>query len=312
MGFKKNINSQKFNWLVLIITNLVLVVLMDIAVGIGYKKINGYPWYYIWKYGVKSDRDYNSSYRIKSYRYHHDFIKNVNSKDNARWGERVYSVITNSLGFRDGINRQVPLQSEKKRLIFIGDSFTEGIGLNYEKTFMGLIDNALKKKYSVLNAGVSSYSPIIYWKKVEDLINITRLEFDELIVYLDISDIQDEALSYKLNKNWVVKAVKGQIGDRDKPMLQSEFRKENTILWAWLRDLTKREKKSLSKKPISKEKKVYTYRDSIDHHRSSWTFDSNVYKEYGERGLNISSKYMEKLLQFLRKHKIEMTLAIYP
>ena len=114
MGFKKNINSQKFNWLVLIITNLVLVVLMDIAVGIGYKKINGYSWYYIWKYGVKSDRDHNSSYRIKSYRYHHDFIKNVNSKDNARWGERVYSVITNSLGFRDGINRQVPLQSEKK------------------------------------------------------------------------------------------------------------------------------------------------------------------------------------------------------
>ena len=87
---------------------------MDIAVGIGYKKINGYSWYYIWKYGVKSDRDHNSSYRIKSYRYHHDFIKNVNSKDNARWGERVYSVITNSLGFRDGINRQVPLQSEKK------------------------------------------------------------------------------------------------------------------------------------------------------------------------------------------------------
>ena len=74
----------------------------------------------------------------------------------------------------------------------------------------------------------------------------------------------------------------------------------------------KTRKKSLSKKPISKEKKVYSYRDSIDHHRSSWTFDSNVYKEYGERGLNISSKYMEKLLQFLRKHKIEMTLAIYP
>ena len=71
---------------------------------------------------------------------------------------------------------------------------------------MGLIDNALKKKYSVLNAGVSSYSPIIYWKKVEDLINITRLEFDELIVYLDISDIQDEASVYKLNTNWVLKA----------------------------------------------------------------------------------------------------------
>ena len=94
--------------------------------------------------------------------------------------------------------------------------------------------------------------------------------------------------------------------------MQSEFRKENTILWAWLRDLTKREKYSLSKESIFNEKKAYTYRDSIDRYRGSWTFDSKAYKEYGERGLNISSKNMGKLLQLLRKHKIKLTMAIYP
>ena len=286
--------------------------MVDIVAGVTYKKFNGYSWYYVWKYGVKSDRAHNSTYRIKSYRYHHDFVKNVNSKDNARWGGEVYSVITNSLGFRDGINRQVPLQSEKKRLVFLGDSFTEGIGLDYEKTFVGLIGNALKKKYNVLNAGVTSYSPIIYWKKVEYLINTARLEFDELIVYLDISDIQDEASIYKLNTNWFVRAFRGQIGDRDKKPLQSEFRKENTILWAWLRDLTKKEKISVSKESIFNEKKVFTYRDSIDIHRGSWTFNSKAYKEYGERGLNLSSKNMGNLLQLLRQHKIKLTVAIYP
>ena len=285
--------------------------MMDIAAGIAYKKINGYSWYYVWQYGVNK-RSIKTLYRTKSYKYHHDLFKNVTSKNNARWRESVYSVITNSLGFRDRTNRQIPLQSEKKRLVFIGDSFTEGQGLNYEKTFVGLIDNALKKKYSVLNAGVVSYSPIIYWKKVEDLINNTGLEFDELIVYLDISDIQDEALYYKLNKNWIVKAVKGHIGDRDKQMLPFEFIKANTIVWAWLRDLAKWKKANVSKTPISKEKKVYTYKDSIDHPTSVWTFDSDIFKEYGERGLDISSKYMDKLLQLLRKHKIKMTLAIYP
>ena len=93
------------------------------------------------------------------------------------------------------------------------------MSLDYEKTFVGLISNALKKNYNVLNAGVTSYSPIIYWKKVEYLINIARLEFDELIVYLDLSDIQDEASIYKLNTSWFDRTFKGQIGDRGKPNL---------------------------------------------------------------------------------------------
>ena len=139
--------------------------------------------------------------------------------------------------------------------------------------------------------------------------------YDEDMVYNQDDEFNCRAIQAG-KKIWMDPSIKSKYYSRStytKLFKQYiEFRKENTILWAWLRDLTKREKKSLSKKPISKEKKVYTYRDSIDHHRSSWTFDSNVYKEYGERGLNISSKYMEKLLQFLRKHKIEMTLAIYP
>ena len=144
MSFKKNINSPKYSWLAIIIINLVIVLMMDIAAGIAYKKINGYSWYYVWQYGVNK-RSIKTLYRTKSYKYHHDLFKNVTSKNNARWRESVYSVITNSLGFRDRTNRQIPLQSEKKRLVFIGDSFTEGQGLNYEKTFVGLIDNALKK-----------------------------------------------------------------------------------------------------------------------------------------------------------------------
>ena len=306
---------RKYRLLARIAVNLVAILAIDIIAGVAYKNINGYAWFSVWESGVlQMEQELSErSYRIKSYRYHHDLAKNVYKKNNAKWGGYVYTVNTNSLGFKDKTNRQIPLKSEKKRLVFIGDSVTEGIGLNYEKTFVGLIDDALREKYSVLNAGVLSYSPIIYWKKVEDLINNTRLEFDELIVYLDISDIEDEASKYVLTSDRLA-LDDGWITDvmHEKPTLQSELIKENTIILAWLRSVLKQKKTKASGGSVLKEKKVYTYKDSIGIHRGSWTYDDNVYKEYGERGLNISANHMDSLLQLLKKQKIKMTLAVYP
>jgi hypothetical protein len=195
-------------------------------------------------------------------------------------------------------------------LIFIGDSFTEGLGLNYKKTFVGLINKALKEDYSVLNAGVTSYSPVIYWKKIDFLLNKIGLQFDELIVYLDISDIHDEASNYKLNDTGITSIFKGSISSPT--TLHSELIKENTIVWVWLKSLVKKDKPKTSKKTIFVKKEKYTYKNSINKHRSSWTFDERIYKEYGEKGLKKSAKYMGNLLKILRAHGIKMTVAIYP
>jgi hypothetical protein len=46
-------------------------------------------------------------------------------------------VITNSLGFKDAMPRNVPLHSKRKRVLFLGDSFTEGLGTSYNETFVG-------------------------------------------------------------------------------------------------------------------------------------------------------------------------------
>ncbi len=296
----------KYQWFTIIISNLVLLLMLDITAGLIYKKINGNSWYYDWKEGPTE----KNLLRIKSNIYHHDLAKNANEKDSA-WGDTTYTTKTNSLGFRDRINRKIPLKTEKIRLVFIGDSVTEGLGLNYEDTFVGLIENALKEKHSILNAGVTSYSPIIYWKKIDYLINKVGLQFDELIVYLDVSDIQDEASIYKLNDSGVASGFKGAVSERKK-ILQSELIKENTILWAWLRSLRKKEKPAIPRESIFSKKETQTYENSINLHRGSWTFDENIYKEYGEKGLNLSAIYMENLLETLKTNDIKMTLAIYP
>jgi hypothetical protein len=81
------------------------------------------------------------------------------------WGGSKYGLCTNSLGFKDGPARIVPLVQEKRRVLLIGDSFTEGIGASFDRTFAGLLyrdglENA--KKIEFLNAAVAGYSPVIY------------------------------------------------------------------------------------------------------------------------------------------------------
>ena len=134
----------------------------------------------------------NLDHRISNVNYHHSFKNNVNTFDN--WGGKKYKFYTNSLGFKDLSSRQIRKKSNfDKRVIIIGDSFTEGIGFEYKDTFVGLLDQKnLIKNIQILNAGVASQSPIIYFKKIKYLIEVEKIEFDELIVFLDISDIPDE------------------------------------------------------------------------------------------------------------------------
>src|SRR6266478_6970628 len=65
--------------------------------------------------------------------YDHGLATNFDGHD--VWGEVRYRLITDSLGFKDGSAREVPLKSDSRRILLIGDSFAEGIGINFEDSF---------------------------------------------------------------------------------------------------------------------------------------------------------------------------------
>src|SRR5215831_15703847 len=71
------------------------------------------------------------AYRIESSLYDHDLAKSFEGF--ARWGPFRYHIATNSLGFKDSRPRSVPLTADRPRLLLMGDSFTEGIGLDYDE-----------------------------------------------------------------------------------------------------------------------------------------------------------------------------------
>lgn len=136
------------------------------------------------------------SARIADPAYDHGFAANFDGYD--VWGELRYRLITDSLGFKDASARKVPQKPDSRRILLIGDSFAEGIGVSFEDSFAGQLFRAgqeRSEKIEFLNAGVASYSPSIYYKKIKYLLDSGR-QFDEVVLFSDTSDVTDEATSY--------------------------------------------------------------------------------------------------------------------
>src|ERR1700730_4038141 len=127
--------------------------------------------------------DEGLSPRIADAAYHHTLAPNFDGYDN--WGDFRFKVYTNSLGFRDARVRDIPATAPTRRIILIGDSFTEGLGVNFEDSFAGMLYSAgldRADKIEFLNAGVISYSPVLYYRKLKFLIE-SGLHFDEIVVF---------------------------------------------------------------------------------------------------------------------------------
>jgi len=242
-------------------------------------------------------------YRVPHAVFHHTLAPDIDYPG-AVWGPMRYDVHTNSLGFKDSAARQVPLKSDGRRVLFMGDSFTEAMGVSYADSFVGLLDRRLgERRVEVLNAAVSSYSPIIYFRKIKYLLENVGLEFNHAVVMIDISDIMDEAISYVFDAKGNVYATElpGAVGAEDR---FKNFIAENTILLShirfWFRSIRSRVERA---RPVQ---------ESLNQYRSAWTFDETAYLEYGKRGLTRAAAHMTALKELLDSTGIKLTVVVYP
>jgi len=256
-------------------------------------------------------------HRIANNVYHHSFKENVNTYD--YWGKFRYKFITNSLGFKDRSNQHIKVNTDlNKRIIINGDSFTEGIGFEYDDTFVGLLDNYLyKKNIEILNAGVASQSPILYLKKIKYLIEVQKIKFDELIIFLDISDIPDE---YYYNRNFDNDIKINSFKDISQEFLlkylssylffdiifsKLDILKENLFV-----RFQASNEFNISFSDITEEQKnLYK---SINVERGNWTHDEFYWSLHGIQGQKLAEKNLDELYNLCNKHNIKLTLIIYP
>ena len=267
---------------------------------------------------------------VKHEIYHHDLVKNgFIETEYPRYHNRRVKLYTNSLGFKDKSSRTIslaPSKNFKKRIVFIGDSFTEGVMLEYENTFIGMIDKELNNKsIEVLNAGVSSYSPILYWRKIKYLIEDVGLRFDELVVFIDMSDLTDEQYRYRLSK-------RGHVIDQENAEARSHdtyghgrgfwgriktiIRNHTTLLYLTANKVFDLINRGIGSNSLRDEDEKNSGMDDWYNHSFSlseiraWVFErDDPDKEYAIQKMK---KYMDRLHQLTRDNNIKLTIAVYP
>ena len=264
-------------------------------------------------------------FEIYDKQLNHAFAPNI-SHAQAVWGPSRYYIYTNSLGLRDATARQVePISKKPHRVVFVGDSGTEGLGRPWEESYVGLFAAAYPN-VDVLNAGVRSYSPSIYLRQMQRLLN-EGIRFDHVIIYVDISDIQDEAAAYVTDSagnvvhNKAVPDFGAHVGDPDiktivypdqEPLLMQIFHTNFLV----------------SRNIINK---FYTLYAMIVRHgrgtfsdmsrqlklvRSSWTIYGDLPIGYGEMGVSGGVRKamdnMTALAELLREQNIKFSVAVAP
>lgn len=131
--------------------------------------------------------------RIFNKDYKYTFKSNVSFF--SRYNDFVYEIYTNNFGFRDKEVRKI---EPKDNLIFLaGDSFLEGVGLDYKDTLLGYLEKEDFNDNTYLNSGLASYSTFIYKKKIISFIeNNKNYKVSRAIVFLDKSDPIDDKQYY--------------------------------------------------------------------------------------------------------------------
>ena len=253
-----------------------------------------------------------SEYRVRHPVYHHSLSPNADTSV-AKWGDTFYRVCTDGNGFKSHCEN-IGNAQDTYDFAFIGDSFTEGIGMAYEDSFVGQV--ATRTHSSVVNLGVASYSPKIYYAKLEQLLSL-GMRFEHVIVFVDISDVMDDATSY-IYRNGVVFDTFTQ--DKDQVSEIQGYIDLIKIKAYEFFPLSYHSLKSLRHLfqgggGVTQNAVAFQGEEVFHLDKSAWTYDLDN-PAYGEDGVDgaiaESLDYMTRLSELLKSHKIELSVGVYP
>ncbi len=266
------------------------------------------------------ERGHREKFRQKDPIVHHALQANVKAID--VWGGRSYPLFTNSLGYRDSMPRDVEKEHPGKRILFMGDSFTEGSGVTWEESFVGQVQNGLASAgVEVLNSAVSSYAPAVYFARARHLIVDGGYKINHVFVFIDQSDIENSADWYRVTDDYKV-IEKNEVGGRRR-VFNSGFNnwlKSNSLIVAFAyqaRDYFsyQKKKRDVGDKYADDGQFIDTslWRERVGKvSETSWCIDQGNPPEWGDRGVEYATKYMDALLALLQSQGISMTIATYP
>ncbi|HEY6003157.1 MAG TPA: carbamoyltransferase N-terminal domain-containing protein [Anaeromyxobacter sp.] len=222
--------------------------------------------------------------------YHHGLKANFDAVQ--EWHELRYRMTTNSLGLKDERVREVPLRGDRPRILVLGDSYAEGVGFPFGETAAGRFWDAIgRDRWEVLNGAVESYSPRLYLLKLRHLLDVVGLRIDELVVFIDISDPQDDLLY----DEWTP--------------TQETYRLETFLQQHSLfRRLMRRHLVTLT--PLRQ--RMWKDEETFERERATWTLEPGLLERWAARGLARSADHMAEVDAECRRRGIRLTIVVYP
>lgn len=95
---------------------------------------------------------------------------------------------------RDARIRTVsPVRPPGGRILLLGDSYIDGVGVEFSQTVAGQLAAALGSRgVEILNGGIASFCPTLIEARLKSWVEKDGLQFDIAAVFIDISDLDNE------------------------------------------------------------------------------------------------------------------------
>ena len=186
----------------------------------------------------------------------------------------------------------------------------------WNTSFVGRIADKFPQ-YEILNGGVVGYSPSTYLSTAR-LALMRGLEFDEVIVFIDMSDIQDEAaIVHDVGPSGAVVFAESQA---QYAPWYSNLRlsiSQHLVLTNYIAEFVERNLVNFGCYHLS-----HNFEGNVfDLERSAWTYrevDENQLAELGfaplgvEGGIDKAKRKMDMLQQELARRNIPLSVVVYP
>lgn len=262
-------------------------------------------------------RDFQD-FRVRHPYFHHGIEANRETITN--WGNIYYRFSSNSLGFRDTIVQEAEISPGAPSVLLMGDSHTEAVGVNYSESFGGILSRELQKDgVEVFNGAAVSYSPKLYYLKCKYLIKEKGLRPDHIMVFIDMSDLNNE-IGYQSFEPAGSSEVKDFFISFFHRMSRS-----SSIVYLADRLITKRRTRFFNRHmAVLENAEMELYADFFSefeneellnnpnfHQVSNWLYDEEFRKLAGQ-SIDIGKDNMKRLKELCDRRNIGLTISVHP